>query len=343
MYNVRITNFFTLHLLFSLLLASYAIGSIDTCQTLLNWPENSSLILARTERKKSRTAILIIAPPVINGGYVGHRWKLGKKVWEQYMNTTPGVDCYFVQSTKRNDKSRPDEVWIEGNTIYVGDAWYEEHGNDRILHKTIAAIEFLLPTYTHFIRTNLNTFINLNSVRKYTEKHNQSMYTGPVWEGDWFIYGYGLLFTSDVASHMAKEYRRLEGLELVDCDKSDDAVLLSLATGIYPFANPDSSSPSFCCCPTLPFGTRQMMDKELSPRDRINQFAVMLVPPISLKEAKQYCKQAPNSVMLYRIRDGLSIEELTELYAFLLRKTYKNISFINLRKYVESLIANESP
>ncbi len=307
----------------------------NNLRKLQNWPKNRTAILQPTSSTPSRTAVLIIAPPKMDGAdYTHNRWKLGKKVWEQYMNTVANVDCYFIQSTHRKDKNNSEEVWCEGNTIYIGDSWYENYENDRILHKTIAAIEFLLPNYTHFIRTNLNSFFNLEAVRDYTESHHQSMYTGPLWQGEWYVLGYGILFTEDVADHICSEYRRLEGSSIVSCYRADDAVLTSLATGIYP-ENP--SEHVFSCCPSLPLGVRQLMSWDSLSTKRIGRYGMLLLPPISLTDAIQYIDRASNSVILYRIREGFTLPELAEVYERLLQKIYPNVESIKLIEYVESL------
>src|SRR3569832_2016894 len=99
-----------------------------------------------------------------------------KKVWEQYMNSHPNVDCYFLQGAKLREGNF-EQTWIEGNTIYIGD---DSHERGILLTKTIAALEKLLPNYTHFLRTNINSFVNLKALNEYTETHHQSMFTGPL-------------------------------------------------------------------------------------------------------------------------------------------------------------------
>ncbi len=73
MYTLFITRVCAIFLSYFSIVSGIEVDSPDTCQTLLNWPENSSIILPLTEKKPSRTAILIIEPPVINGGYIGWR------------------------------------------------------------------------------------------------------------------------------------------------------------------------------------------------------------------------------------------------------------------------------
>jgi len=313
---------------------SFVFSSCNGCKSLRDWPTNSCEILKPTNEKPSRTAVLIIAPPQLVGDGSVLRWKLGKKVWEQYMNAVPDVDCYFIQYSNRRHQDSLEEVWLEGNTIYVADEWFDTHGNDRILHKTMAAIEFLLSDYTHFVRTNLNSFINLHHVRSYTRTHHQSMYTGPLWQGEWYVLGYGILFTEDVAMHMVSEYRRLEGMDIVSHHRADDCVLTSLATGIYPFA---PSEHWFCCCPTLPVGVRQLMCPQSLSTTRLSEHGALLLPPITLDSAKQYCEAALDSVILYRIREGLTLHELADLYTFLLNRIYPDTQTIDLKKYTFSL------
>ena len=255
------------------------------------------------------------------------------------MNCIPDVDCYFLQSTYPRDASL-EQVWIEGNTIYVGDEWFKQHGNDRILYKTILALEKLLPNYTHFFRTNLNSFLNLKSLQKYATNHHQSFYTTPLWQNGWYTIGYGILFTADVAAHIVHEYRRLEGQELVSCFYADDAVLTSLATGVYPY---DPADHPFQCCPTLPRGIRQLMSLESLSATRLSRYGAILLPPISLHTALQYCDQAADTVILYRIREGFHLNELAELYEHLLHKIYPELSPTNLVEYAQSLPTVQEP
>lgn len=298
-----------------------------------NWYKN--IVLTPTPKQPTRTAILIIAPPEISNCPIGYRWMLGKKVWEQYMNSHPDIDCYFLESTYPcPTKALNNQAWAEKNTIYVGDLWYEKHGTDRILHKTIAALELLLPYYTHFIRTNLNTFLSLPAVHDYMSTHHQSMYTTPLWQNEWYAVGYGIICTSDVAAHIVREYRRLESLEepLIDCFHSDDCALISLATGVWPLTKRNP----FRCCPSLPLGIRQIMSTDSVDVIPFNPYGAFLTPPISLESAINRSNQTPNTLMLYRIKGGLNLNELAQLYQHLLFKYYPELSQINLTEYIKS-------
>ncbi len=308
-----------------LLFILISFGSLDAVP-LTNWRQNA--VIKATARKPARTAVLIISVPLENSP-TSHRWKLGKKVWEQYMNSHPDVDCYFVQCT--SSRSGQEEVWIEGNTIYIGDPHYANNG-DRILYKTIAAIECLVPDYTHFIRTNLNTFINLKNVHEYMETHHQSFYTAAIWQTEWYSIGYGILFTADVAAHIASEYRRLEKMkrELLSASHADDCVLTSLATGV----NPLLKQHPFRSCPTLPPGVRQGMSIESFGSPRISPYASYLLQPITLAQAIAYCEAAPPTMMLYRTREGFTITELAQFYEYLLQKNYPELPSIDLVGYV---------
>lgn len=315
------------------LVATHSDQSNNPSDILLNWGKNE--VLTSTERRPARTAILIIAPPKIGNCYASKRWKIGKKTWEQYMNSHPNVDCYFIQCTNP-DQNREDsnQVWLEGNTIYVGDWEYAKHGNDRILHKTIAAMEWLLPNYTHFIRTNLNTFINLKNVNEYMETHHQSFYTTPIWQSEWYTVGYSIMYTADVAAHIVSEYKQLVAREdriIMSPHLSDDCAMTALATGVWPL---DVIHP-FRCCPTLPFGTRQLMCPESLLTTRLSTYGAFLLPPISLKTAIKYCNMGPETMMLYRIREGLSLSELGQFYQYLLEKIYPEVPTVNVVEYAE--------
>ncbi len=307
--------------------------------SLHNWENKNCEVLNPTEEKPARTAILIIAPPLSGQDYTQCRWALGRKVWEQYMNSHPDVDCYFLQSTSPRKNSQ-EQVWIEGNIIYIGDFWYEEYGTDRILHKTMCALESLLPHYTHFIRTNLNTFFNLHAVHQYAKNHHQSMYTGPLWEKQWYVIGYGALFSQDVAAHMVNEYKRLEGHDLLQPNLSDDHILTSLATGIYPKATLDNP---FTPYPLLPPGTRQVMCENSTLTKRASDYGILLLPPITVRSAIALCDKAAPTVFLYRIREGFDLTDLAKVYDYLLNKSYPGLSTIDIVDYASSLPITQEP
>jgi hypothetical protein len=292
-----------------------------------------STVLKPTERQPARTAILIIAPPHIGKSNVELRWQLGKRVWEQYMNTHPDIDCYFIQSACFK-KDSSEVAWIEGNTIYVGDSWFERERNDRILNKTVKALELLLPNYTHFFRTNINTFFNLKNLNEYAETHHQSMFTTPLWQGEWYAVGYSILFTQDVAAHMCDEYERLEsaGEELISCYHSDDAAITALCTGVWPYGKPHP----FRCCPSLIPGLRQLMSEDSYNTPRFARYGVLMTSVNSLQEAISACDQASPDVILYRTRDGLSVEQFAKLYEHLLQKYYPELPAIDLVEYINS-------
>jgi len=298
----------------------------------MHWTKGA--LLTPTEKKPTRTAILIIAPPQIGKSDVELRWQLGKKVWEQYMNSHPNVDCYFVQSACFKEGS-PETAWMEGNTIYVGDSWYENDRNDRILNKTIKALELLLPDYTHFFRTNLNVFFNLKNLHNYAETHQQSMFTTPLWQESWYAIGYSVLFTQDVAAHMCSEYERLDeaGEELISCYHSDDGAITALATGIWPYNKPHP----FKCCPSLKYGVRQLMCGNSYNSPRLTRYGVLLTPISSLEKALFYCEQASPDVILYRTRDGLSVNQIAKFYEYLFHKIYPELPYVDLVEYLNSL------
>jgi hypothetical protein len=300
----------------------------------LQWKSN--VVLPRGNRKAAKTAILIIAPTKLGSSLLEQRWKLGKKVWEQYMHSHPNIDCYFLERAP-TQKNAIDAVWVEKDTIYVSCERYGQQHGDYLLHKTIKAVEFLLPNYTHFIRTNLNTFIDLSKVNDYMETHHDSMYTTPLWENSWYTIGYSIFFTADVAAHMVNEYNRLYELneKLLYPNEADDAILTSLATGIWPY----SQEHPFRCCPSLPIGVRQLMSQDSlrAKHGRFTKYGLLLTPLESVDQAIAFSKKASPTTMLYRQRDGLGIQDLAKLYEHLLAKHYPEFSQIDLQEYVRSL------
>lgn len=143
-----------------------------------------------------------------------------------------------------------------------------------------------------------------------------------------------------MAAHIVKEYRRFEGLEIVSPYRADDCTLTSLATGIWPF---DPVEHVFRCCPTLPAGIRQLMSEESLATTRLSPYAALLLPPISLDKAIDYCNQDPNTRILYRIREGLDLDQLAQFYEYLLDKIYPSISRTNLVEYARSLPSVKDP
>lgn len=122
--------------------------SLTLSPMLQEW--KTSKVIGPSPKTFARTAVLIIAPTQFPTCAVGKRWSLGKAMWEQHMSAVPNVDCFnLVTTSSRKDRDESNQVWIEGNTIYVGDVYQEQFGNDRLAYKTDAALKFLEPHYTH--------------------------------------------------------------------------------------------------------------------------------------------------------------------------------------------------
>jgi hypothetical protein len=311
-----------------------------------DWEPEAFEILNPTERKPAHTAVLIVIQPdeVINlNNYTNCRWLLAKKVWEQYMNSHPNIDCYFVQHTNLREGSS-EQTWIEGNVIYVGVGSDSCENGGIPVSKTVAAIEKLLPEYTHFFRTNVSAFVNLNALNEYAETHHQSMFTGPLWEQCWWLLGYGMLFSADVALHIVKEYERLKDHCVVTI-APEDLVLTALATGICPFygrIEHPGEPPDFTCYPTLPLGVHQLMCRgsfSVTQTTRLSHYGLLLVPAPSFEQAIYYCNLALNNAILYRIRSGFDLDKLAELYEYLLSNIYPGLSQFDLMEYAKSFPA----
>ena len=318
---------------------------------LQNYIPGAFTILDPTERKPARIAVLVMTPPDHDmqnpNCYTVCRWHLGKKVWEQYMNSHPNVDCYFLQDEKLAEGASK-QIWIEGNTIYVGEELYVGYGHT--VSRTAAALEKLLPQYTHFFRTNVNAFVNLKLLNEYAETHHRSMFTGPLWQQPfWYLLGYGLLFTADVATHIVNEYKRLEGSYIVSHYVPEDVALTALITGIFPYYdyikqhnlqngfNKEKENLQFTCCPTLPVGVRQLMCGASFSTTRLSLYGVQLAPAPSFEEAIYYCNAGMNTAILYRMRGGFDLDKMAELYEYLLDNIYPELPKIDLVEFAESL------
>jgi hypothetical protein len=287
----------------------------------------SSKIIEHTDWKPSKTAVLIICPPedLLPTNPVDQRWFIGKKVWEKIMNLNPKVDCFFLRTlacTRNEEKREP--VVVKGNTIFVRDSGYRpEIRSDDILLKTIRAIEYLQPRYSHFVRTNLNTFINIHSLVRYNDVHHKSMYTTPIWES-WYPIGYSIFFTGDVASHIVSEFYRLKALKEPHLKEVDDGVLCYLATGIV-MGQKQNSHP-FKCFPNLQLGVQYKMAEDTYPPPAIRRWGTALNLGTSFGDACKLIDESPRDSLLFRIKGGYSNKELIQLYNKMLRKYYPGVS-----------------
>ncbi len=310
-------------------------------RNLHDW--SSSVLMQPQVPQPAKTAVLIIAPPSTfeppteEHFFLVNRWKIGEKVWEQYMDSHPNVDCYFIVYTnQRKDRGRDDQVWLEGNTIYIGDEYFDQYQSDRILHKTILAMEWLISkNYTHFIRTNLNTFLDLDLADRFMQTHHQSFFSTPMWQEAWYTVGYSIWFTADVARHIVQEYHRIgaENYELVSHHRADDGMITILATGIEPYYAIHPFSP----CPSLPVGVRQWMCEDSFYKTRLNELAAWLAPPINFHDTMKYCQQAPSTVLIYRTAGGLNLTELGQYYNYLLARHYPHLNVQDIHEYAAQL------
>jgi len=289
---------------------------------------SSSELIKATPRAPSKTAVLIIAPYSDEVTSCLHaKWQLGKKMWEQYMRSTPGVDCFFLKYCSANNFSEKESIWFEdANTIVVGNRDGKEH--EYILYKTIRAFEFLLPQYTHFVRTNLNTFINLKLLKEYNDTHSDSYYSGPFWQNKYYVTGYGIFCTKDVAAHIANEYRRIDKLENKNSylrGRTDDGALCSLATGVIKKGR-NSVKNEYCCCKTLTSGVRQLFSLDSFDSPRHSQYGVRLFPNRPpFQEAMQDLSSAVDHAILFRLKGSYSLEEYGHFYQFLLDNVYQEL------------------
>ena len=70
---------------------------------------------------------------------------------------------------------------------------------------------------------------------------------------------------------------------------------------------------------------------------RLSLYGVQLFPISSFEEAISYCQAGLKSAILYRIRDGLDLDKLAEVYEYLLNNIYPESSKFDLVEYAKSL------
>jgi hypothetical protein len=313
----------------------YSYASDPKFECLYDWKEN--VLIPQTPKKSAKTAVLIIHPPVWGGyDFVHNRWRVGRKVWEQYMNSHPNVDCYFVSSRDpRVDLPKDQQVWIEGNDLFVGDEHYKKYKADRLTYKTIRAMEYLAPQYTHFVRTNLNVFMNLDALDRYNSTHHIDFFTAFLWQNAWYPIGYGVAYTTKVATHMVKEYDRLASIHCdhVSHNRSDDGVLASLATGIDPYTKPHLFRRAF----VLPYAKRQLMSYPSLATNSICPHATLIPDNMSLNNGLNLCERSTSETILWRKRAGFNLDELAVYYDYLLKKVYPNLKTERIQGYVNEL------
>jgi hypothetical protein len=183
--------------------------------------------------------------------------------------------------------------------------------------------------------------VNLKALNEYAETHHQSMFTGPLWQQPfWYLLGYGLLFSADVATHIVNEYRRLEGNYMVSHHVPEDLALTSLATGVftfYDYLGHKEGDPEFTCCPALPLGVRQLMCGSSLTTIRLSMYGVQLFPAPSFEQTIDYCNRSMNTAILYRIRSGYDLDKLAELYEYLLHNIYPELPKFDLVEFTKSL------
>lgn len=75
----------------------------------------------------------------------------------------------------------------------------------------------------------------------------------------------------------------------------------------------------------------------------MSEYGALLLPPISLEKAIDYCNRASDTLMLYRIREGLNLDQLAEFYEYLLDKSYPGLQRTNLVEYSRSLPSVQMP
>jgi hypothetical protein len=237
-------------------------------------------VILETPAKPVKPAVLIIHPSG-NGSTASMRALAGllvKKLGEIH-ECSPKADCYFIKCTKSDQLLfKGGKVIQSGNDLYVPDPSYL-YGQDDFLYKTVQSMDYLIPKgYTHFFRTNLNVFLNLKVLNQYLETHACSMYTTFINEM-WYLVGYSILYSSDVAQHIVSESKRISGTRdiknrLHHAICPDDAGLCMLALGVQ-YGHSSKQHPFRCCRAPTP-GVSQRMCESFKEHNRYTRYGMLL-------------------------------------------------------------------
>jgi hypothetical protein len=137
--------------------------------------------------------------------YAEHR-----KIWSSYMNSSPNIDCYFIQYGNESQKLDGNILWLTGKESF-----------NNIIRKTVDSIEYFLNLnhYDFIIRTNLSSFWNFNSMLRMLETlPKEKIYAGFIGNhnGIPFASGSGFILTADMCNLLIKHKDLLYSVNIID-------------------------------------------------------------------------------------------------------------------------------
>lgn len=175
-----------------------------------------------------KVLILILSSPGINDIYTLH-----KDIWEQYMNSNPDIDCYFMEY-KSDEVPENESIVVKGNTIYIRGV---ESLHPGCFNKTIDCFDFFrknkdnnkvdtnnkplksLYDYDYIIRTNLSSLWNFNALIKHLETlPKNGTYSGfrGYHDNITFASGAGMVMTPDIVELVITHRKIAESYDYMD-------------------------------------------------------------------------------------------------------------------------------
>lgn len=168
------------------------------------------LIMNQTRKKENfnqnTPRILIV---IISAHSKNSRWEYEKKTWENYMKSSPNIDCIFTECKEH--------FTVQENCL--------ESFKPGIFQKTILTLSNTKKEYDYYIRTNLSTFYIFDYLSFFVRKIPTNI---PSFGGYCTNWG-GIQGTGIVMNRMAKDILVYEGKKFVNFENSyiADDVLIS--------------------------------------------------------------------------------------------------------------------
>ena len=124
---------------------------------------------------------------------VNIRWSIEKKVWREYMHKFINIDCFFIEGTVPIEEFQTIQTEAIENMV------------PGIYHKSLIALKELKDTYDFYLRTNLSSFVNFNTLSKLLNelRNREIFYGGPCDPANW-VSGTSIVMSSKVVSILVK-------------------------------------------------------------------------------------------------------------------------------------------
>lgn len=227
------------------------------------------------------------------------RWALGYIYWQKIISQSKykNIDFYFIRSDYQLNKDN--EIINNHMTVYYDESF------GHIIYKTFKSLEILQNKYDFFIRTNVNTVIDLDNLNKFIENINDTnIFTSPFWEGGSYPYGYFILISNDIANHIISH-------GLIEKWKYNDL--------------PDDYELTQVILKKFNYYILDDCDKPHTQSDKVNKYGIRFNAD-DMGESSDVIidaiNNAPDSIFLYRIKN-ISDNEYIKVYDYVMKKIDK--------------------